>query len=284
MTAATLAVPVPPAQAPAPSAALTDGWFVTSDSVRLHYLTGGSGPTIIFVPGWTMPAEIWEPQLAYFARAHHVVALDPRSQGRSQHATEGNFVDRRAQDIHELVRHLGEHHVVLIGWSLGVAELLAMIERFGTDDIAGLVLVDGLVWVTPHASTAAFFDSALVGMLRDRRTFTSAFVRGMYHTHQDAQYLERITRAALSTPTPTAYTLLASAYAVGRRDWRPALRRVDRPVMFVGTGFTRETADTVRARVPGARVEILEHAGHALFVDDADRFNRILESFLQGLR
>ena len=87
----------------APSPALTDGWFVTSDGVRLHYLRGGSGPTIVFLPGWTMPADIWEPQLRYFSHPHRVVGVDPRSQGASEH------------------------------------------ERFGTGDIAGLGLVDGLV-------------------------------------------------------------------------------------------------------------------------------------------
>ena len=38
---------------------VADKWFVTSDSVRLHYLSAGSGPTIVFVPGWTMPASCW---------------------------------------------------------------------------------------------------------------------------------------------------------------------------------------------------------------------------------
>ena len=43
----------------APARPWVDRWFVTSDSVRLHYLSGGSGagPTIIFVPGWTMPVD-----------------------------------------------------------------------------------------------------------------------------------------------------------------------------------------------------------------------------------
>ena len=41
-------------------------YFQTSDDVTLHYLEAGSGPTIVFVPGWTMPAEIWEHQLRYF--------------------------------------------------------------------------------------------------------------------------------------------------------------------------------------------------------------------------
>ena len=263
---------------------LADKFFVTSDSVRLHYLSAGSGPAIVFVPGWTMPADIWELQLRYFARSHRVIALDPRSQGVSERVSEGNFVDRRAQDVHELLRHRGAQHVVLVGWSLGVVEVLQLVERFGTADIAGLVLVDGLIWVTPNSDFAMFVDSTLVRILRDRRTFTAAFVHGMYRTPQDPHYLARVTRAALTTPTPTAYTLFASAYALGRRDWRSALTRVDRPVLCVGTPFMRETADTVRARVPGSEVEIFEHAGHAVFVDEPERFNRTLERFIQRLR
>ena len=279
-----LLITIPQAGAQTPTlAGLTDSWFVTSDSVRLHYLSGGSGPTMVFVPGWTMPADIWEPQLRYFVRSHRVIALDPRSQGASERVSEGNFVGRRAQDVHELLHHLGTQHVVLVAWSLGVVEALELVERFGTADIAGLVLVDGLIWVSPNSSAAAFVDSTLVRLLRDRRTFTPAFVRDMYRTRRDPQYLAHVTRVALSTPTPTAYTLFASAYAVGRRDWRSALRRVDRPVLCIGTGFMREAADTVRARVPDTQVEIFEHAGHAVFVDEPERFNRALEQFVQRI-
>jgi len=31
-------------------------------------------------------------------------------------------------------------------------------------------------------------------------------------------------------------------------------------------------------------MEVLENVGHALFVDDADRFNALLEDFVKGLR
>jgi pimeloyl-ACP methyl ester carboxylesterase len=34
-------------------------------------------------------------------------------------------------------------------------------------------------------------------------------------------------------------------------------------------------ADPIVSVVPSARVELFEDAGHALFVDDAERFNRI---------
>src|SRR2546426_10653745 len=79
-----LLITVPQAGAQTPTlAGLTDNWFVTSDSVRLHYLSGGSGSTMLFVPGWPMPADIWDPQLRYFVRPHHVIALEPRHQGAS---------------------------------------------------------------------------------------------------------------------------------------------------------------------------------------------------------
>ena len=60
-------------------------YFVTSDGVRLHYLEAGPrlGHTIVFVPGWTMPAWIWQPQIRAFAQRYHVVAFDPRGQGDS---------------------------------------------------------------------------------------------------------------------------------------------------------------------------------------------------------
>ena len=38
--------------------------FITSDKVKLHYLIGGQGEnTLVFIPGWLMPAEVFNAQL-----------------------------------------------------------------------------------------------------------------------------------------------------------------------------------------------------------------------------
>src|SRR5580698_8944189 len=100
------------------AATVKDGFFTTSDGVRLHYLESGAGPTIVFVPGWTMPAEIWGPQIEAFAHRYHVVAFDPRGQGDSAVASGGYEPGRRGEDIADLVATLGPAPVVLVGWSL----------------------------------------------------------------------------------------------------------------------------------------------------------------------
>ena len=38
--------------------------FTSSDGVRLHYLEAGKGEqTLVFIPGWVMPAAVFEQQL-----------------------------------------------------------------------------------------------------------------------------------------------------------------------------------------------------------------------------
>jgi microsomal epoxide hydrolase len=159
-----------------------DGFFRTSDGVQLHYLDSGKGQTIIFVPGWTMPAEIWQSQIDHFSRTYRVIAFDPRSQGRSDRPTEGHYPDRRALDIKELISHLQAKDPVLVGWSLAVSELLMYVEQFGTSNVGGFVFVDGWIQGEPNPQ----FDAAMKGMLKsaqlDRKKFTDGFVRSMYRS------------------------------------------------------------------------------------------------------
>src|ERR1700744_5109423 len=102
--------------------AVQDRYFITSDGVRLHYLEAGPrlGHTIVFVPGWTMPAWIWLAQIQAFAGRYHVVAFDPRGQGDSDAPASGYEPGRRSQDIAELIASLEPVPVLLVGWSLGV--------------------------------------------------------------------------------------------------------------------------------------------------------------------
>lgn len=255
------------------------GLFTTSDGVQLHYLEAGSGPAIVFVPGWTMPAEIWSEQIQEFSKRYRVVALDPRSQGRSEKVTEGHYPERRARDVYELVQQLGLEPAVLVGWSLGVPELLTYVDQFGTESIESLVLVDGFIGAD-HDPAA---PNPLRGMLRavhvDRKAHAAAFVRSMFRSARSEEYLIWLTDASLETPTNTAFVLLGHLM-VSNGDWRGALEKVDRPLLYIVTAQLAGQAEMVKARLPEAQVEVFERAGHALFIDEAERFNRLLEAFL----
>lgn len=273
--------PPPPAPAPAPAPAhprsvARSGHFVTSDKVKLHYLEAGQGRTILFVPGWSMPAFIWEPQLAGLSPRWRTVALDPRSQGRSQVARSGHEPSRRGRDIAEAIEWLGADRVVLVGWSLGVLDGLAFVQEHGDARLAGLVLVDNSVGEgkPPAPSRPSTF---LPSLRTDREKTMRGFVKGMYATPQDPAYLEAVTRAALATPYDAQAKLLS--YPRPREYWRDALYATRRPVLYAIRPRFAAQGEAVKARHADASVEVFEDAGHALFVDRAERFNALLDAF-----
>ncbi len=258
------------------------GFVRTADRVRIHYLEAGKGSAILFVPGWTMPAWIWEHQIVHFAKTHRVVAMDPRSQGESSQATEGHYPAARA--IKAVVDQLELAPVVLVGWSMGVMEAVAYVDQFGTGAVAGLVLVDGFAGSEfDPAQTPQAFQWAHSFQL-DRRKATEAFVRGLYMNPEvkaDESYLQLVLQAALRTPTNSAMALLLAYFAT---DLRPALAKVDKPTLIVvARSPWMKYYKELQQLTPGSRLEVFEGVGHALFADDPGRFNRVLEEFLQPL-
>jgi len=284
-----------------------DGFVTTPDGVKIHYLevgkptTKGSvalrgnppklvlaieaeSPAILFVPGWTMPAWIWEKQIAHFSKTHRVVAMDPRSQGESQQTTEGHYPAARARDIKAVVDQLKLAPVVLVGWSMGVTEIAAYVDQFGTADLAGLVLVDGIAGSDYDPEHTPGFLQWAASFQRDRQKATDAFFRFMYMNpavKADEAYLQRVIQASLGTPTNTAAALLLGMVTT---DNRPALAKIDKPTLIVvARSPWLPFYEDLHKRVAGSEFALMDNVGHALFVDDPERFNLLLEKFLEPL-
>ena len=256
-------------------AAAESFYFTSSDGVRLHYVVEGAGETLLFVPGWLMPAEIWRPQIDYFARSYQVVAFDPRSQGRSEIAASGNNIQRRAQDLHELIEHLKTPRVVLVGWSLGVLEALLYVNTHGDGRIASLVLVDNSVGEAPGQSGDA--DIRYQGP-RNRKREMATFVGSMFKSAQTPEYLEWLTDETLRAPPETGQSLLAIPYP--RSFWRSAVYQTRKPLLYAVTGSLKGQAETLQRKRKDTSIEVFSGAGHALFVDDPKRFNASVAAFL----
>lgn len=256
---------------------IKSGFIQTSDRVRLHYLEAGKGPSLVFVPGWTCPTWIWEPQLRRFSSQYRVVALDPRSQGESEKVTEGHYPERRARDIKELIDRLRLAPAVVVGHSMAVSELLNYVGQFGTESLAGLVLVDQEIGPRPKPEEMAGFFGWIRQLSVNRRdTLEQGLPEFFFKKPQPPEYLRRLVDGAMSTPTNTALALLATGMG---RDYRPMLAKLDKPVLYTITTQHAEEGELLKASVSQARVEVFENAGHVLFVDEPERFNRLLEEF-----
>ncbi len=256
-----------------------DAHFYTTDGVRLHLIEEGdaSRNTIIFVPGWSMPAWIFQAQLRAFATSYHVVALDPRGQGDSDIAPSGYDHLRRGRDIAELIAGLGNRPVLLVGWSLGVLDSLGYVAQFGDTMLAGLVLIDNSIGENPPPVASPLPSRR--GPRLEREEQMRRFVRGMFRNNPGETYLDRLTEDALRTPPDVAAAL--SNYRVPRTYWRDAVYAVARPILYVVRPRFAAQAASLATKDPLAETVTFATAGHALFVDEAARFDALLAEFIR---
>jgi microsomal epoxide hydrolase len=264
---------------PAGTAGAADRYFETSDGVRLHYVDTGSGRTIVMVPGWTMPAWIFDPQITAFSSRYRVIAFDPRSQGDSQVAATGHDPWRRGQDIAELLDQLGPQPVVLMGWSLGVLDSLAYVSGHGDARLAGVVLVDNSVGEDPAPTVSSSPGPRRPAQKLSRDEKMRRFVGSMFLRPQPKSYLDRLTVASLHTPPGAAAALLS--YPVPRSFWKQAVYAITRPLLYIVRPRWAAQAATLTANHPDTEAVVMKGVGHALFVDDPGQFDEALDGFIR---
>src|SRR5436190_8425248 len=248
----------------------------------------GPGPTLVFIHGWSTGADIWRQQIDRFAPTHRVIAFDPRSQGQSTITTNGDTPEVRAQDLHNLLERLDARRSVLIGWSQGVQDLAAYIERYGTHDLAGLVLVDAAVSdgadgmaVRAQETTAQFKMFAVY------QAHQQEYLHGMMETiiskPQPPGAIDRLVATGLKTPPTIGVAMLvADLFGVNRTA---ALKKIDCPTLIIASAKSDELArqQAGAGQIPHARLEKIENAAHAVFLDQPVRFHELLEKFVKDL-
>ena len=219
------------AATPAFAQQAADGFFTTSDGVKIHYLTlGSSGSWVVLIHGYSDTAQrMWLTTgiAPVLARTHRVVALDNRNHGQSDRPQPGG--GGRAQDIVELMDHLKIEKAHIHGYSMGGAltgQLLAMIPgRFITAGFGG----SGLQETDPalRAQAAALDEAApkaqgadAAAMERFRARVASALPAGSPTLTVPAGPLVDLT--ALSVPIIAINGAFDSPYAKTHRLWREA--------------------------------------------------------------
>jgi microsomal epoxide hydrolase len=208
------------------------------------------------------------------------VAFDPRGQGDSAAPASGYEPIRRGRDLAELISRVDSQPVVVVGWSLGVLDTLASIHVAGDRLIAGLVMVDNSVGEDPPPPPPRFtLARPHFGPPPNHAKVMQAFVRAMFHRPQPPAYLDRLTEAALRTPESASKLL--RAYPEPRSYWRDAVYETKVPMLYVVRQRWVAQGETLVRNRPDTEMEVFDDAGHALFVDEPARFNRVTEQFLR---
>ena len=266
-----------------------EGDIAVGSGVQIHYVEGGdrnAKTTILFIPGWSMSTAVWRDQMTAFASTAHVVSIDPRSQGHSTITTQSNTPEQRAQDLRRVIQSLALTNIVLVGWSQGVQDVAAYAAAFQGGAISGYVLVDASVGA--GAAVAVAHPEALTQQLDELAIYAQhpkEYLQGMMNaiirSPEGRKRIDEYVDVGLCTPPDLGIGMLVMDFIA--YDRRPALAKFNRPTLIIAATQSSdvEAQREMSRLIKDARFVTIDDAGHAVFLDQPQRFHEILADFVR---
>lgn len=116
--------------------------FATIHGLRLHYVTGGSGPVLMLLHGYPQNWYMWRGVAPGLAEHFTVVALDLRGSGQSQAPALSYDKTTLAADVRGVLEHLGfAEDVRLVGHDIGAMVAYAYAAQY-PQNVSSLVLTE----------------------------------------------------------------------------------------------------------------------------------------------
>jgi pimeloyl-ACP methyl ester carboxylesterase len=262
---------------------LGDRW--RSGDVWLRVRDQGAGTPIVFIHGWTLDLDSWEPQAAAFAATHRVVRYDRRGFGLSE-GQPGRAAD--AQDLDRLVDQLGSGTVTLVGVSQGARVALAYALEH-PERVSALVL-DGPPDEVGDPENTGDEDFSIVEYRRLVAEQGVDAFRQAWRGHP----LMRLHSADCGTRDLVARMLdrYPARDLVGTAEPPPppvgieALARFPKPVLVVNgeldTTIRRRAGEALAKALPFAERFVVPGAGHLPNLDAPRAYNDALRAFIHS--
>lgn len=256
------------------------------NGINLTWDDTGNGPPVLLIHGFPLCRMLWRPQAkALTAAGYRVLAPDLRGFGQSDAGSNTGSMEQYADDLIELLDHLGIEQVTAIGMSMGGYVLFNLLERY-----------PGRISAAVFAVTRSLPDDD-AGRQRRRQLAQAALQQGPQAVADP--FLEllfapqtRIDRPRLAEEvygwmvnSPTAGLTAGLLAMAQRRDATQLLGGIRIPALAIGAELDRaippEHSSMIAEAIHGCKLAVIPDAGHLVNLEHSGAFNRVLLEFLR---
>ena len=255
-------------------------------AASIYFEVTGKGPALVFAHGLGGNHMSWWQQVPHWAARYTCVTFAHR--GFAPSHGENPDPAEFAGDLAALLDYLGIGEAALIAQSMGGWTCLDFAMRYPRR-----------VWALAMSSTSGIVDPSTLPAsdLRKVQEWMSGhagaeadlFRRGIHpaageRMAREQPALEFLYREMDQTNAGLDKNALRKKLVDARTLPASRLRELKMPVLFV-TGsedivIPPPLVEALSAMVPGAKLEIVPDAGHSVYFERAERFNRVVDQFL----
>ncbi len=262
--------------------------------VRVHWVEAGEGPPLVLIHGLLVSHEEWLPALPYLAKSFRCIALDMPGFGTSEKPPEDRYPYTReafAETVRELVRELGLERAHVCGHSLGGAVALTLAADH-PDAVDRLAVLDSAVYEFNIPIKGRIPLIPVVGPIVFKRLYGRSMFRayfeddvfsghgGVDHARVDAYYHH------FDSPGGRDAAYAALHGTIDPTSMVPKIPRVKADTLIIWGDEDRLVPVGIGHRLvrelPKARLEIVEHSGHAPNEEHPEETARLLVAHFGG--
>jgi pimeloyl-ACP methyl ester carboxylesterase len=254
--------------------------IIQSNDKQIGYVTGSGGiraglRTLVFIHGSGGDHLLWNYQRRFFENSHNVVAVDLPGHGEAGSDGEDS-IGAYVGHLLNLLRALPGDVYCLFGHSLGGA----IVQEFA---LLHPQYVEALVLVGTGARLRVLPE--ILEGIQERFEGTARVICDYAFSKKTSR--DMIEKGIESMLQARPVVLYGDFAACNRFDIMDRIGTIRVPTLVVCGGDDVLTppkyANFLAEKIEGARLEIIEGAGHMVMVEKPDEFNRRVMEFLQTL-
>ncbi|WP_242895434.1 alpha/beta fold hydrolase [Actinomadura litoris] len=265
-----------------------------NDGTRLAYEDYGQGRPIVLLSSWVLHSDMWEYQIPFLVEhGYRCVTLDRRGHGRSDRPSTGYDLTTSADDLAALLEHLDLNDVILVGHSMGGAEVARYLARHGEGRVAGAAFVSAVLPFlkltddNPGGVPEAALQAVLQAFRTDRPKWFARQAQLWFATHLNEvspAMVEHTVAQCLSVSPWATAALFASAF---HEDHRDDLRKLSIPALVVHGTLDSSARIEVTGRrtaelIPDVDYKEYPTASHGIYFTHKDELNTDLLDFIKS--
>jgi non-heme chloroperoxidase len=256
----------------------------TRDGAKLYCRSWGTGRPVVFVHGWAVNCDVWQYQMAALAQNARCIAYDKRSHGRSSDPGRGYDYDTLADDLATVLEHFELRDAVLVGHSMGSAEIVRCISRHGADRVSRQVLISSALPFmmktpdNPAGIDAAVFAERRKPWMQDMPKFLAENARSFVLPSSSP---ETVSWLASMGAQASLKALIDLNHTITETDLREEVARIRLPTLVVHGELDKSAPLDLAGKrtaklISGSDLKIYEGAPHGLLLTHQDRLNQDL--------
>jgi len=252
------------------------------NGIELYHEVNGEGPAVVLAHGAGGNHLSWWQQVPLLSQHFRCVTFDHRGFGSSRDLAGGPGADAFVEDLCQLLDYLNIERTALVAQSMGGWSSLGFASKY-PDRVTALALCDTTAGIDDAdvAREMKSLQATLQGRLDVvlRRAYSAQFP----HREPAKCFLyQQISGLNVNVPSDLLTKLTAM-----RHSGEPLIERRVPTMLLVGEEDVLTPAKTMELmarRIPHAQFVRVAGAGHSVYFERPDEFNRIVLEFLRSAK